>query len=121
MYQRIMNSLDVDIWARNVKGNLEDIVITHIKDEVGVLDDAYGGRRGIKDMGGYVLFFDNEKVYEECVDEIMDYYMIDKELFEFSDCINANSKSEIKWMEELYLLSSDDAILLIHPKTNTEI
>ena len=115
MYQRLMNKLDVDIWSRDIKENVDSIVIRHVKEQITVLDDAYGSNRGSHDMGGYILFFSDYKDYENCVDKILDFYNLDKELYEYSDCINEKSNNKIKWFEELYMLSSDEALIFIHP------
>lgn len=116
MYQRIMNKLDVDIWSRTVKGEIDDVIINRVKEQIEVLDNAYGSHRGKNDMGGYILFFSDSKAYENSVDEIVDFYNIDKDLFEYSDCIFEDSKRRCKWIEKLYLLGSDDAIVLFYPK-----
>lgn len=36
--------------------------------------------------------------------------------FEYSERINENTDTGVEWWEELYLLSSEDALVLIHPK-----
>ena len=95
MYQRLMNKLDVDIWSRNIKDSIDSMVIKRVKEQISVLDDAYGSDRGSRDMGGYILFFEDEKSYDECIEEIVDFYKLDKEEYEYSDCINENSKNEI--------------------------
>lgn len=121
MYQRLMNKLDVDIWSRNIKDSVDSIVIKRVKEQINVLDDAYGSDRGSRDMGGYILFFNDYKSYENCIDEILDFYNLDKELYEYSDCINEECNSETEWMEELYMRGSDEALVLVHPKASIEM
>lgn len=113
MYQRIMNKLDVEMWQRKARGNICDEVIDRVKEQINVLDEAYGSNRGKTDMGGYILFFDNKTEYEENIQEILEFYKLDRELYEYSDCISEGQ--DISWMEELYMLGSDDALVLIHP------
>lgn len=116
MYQRLMNKLDVDIWANEVQDIVDDDVINRVREQINTLDEAYGNHRGIKDMGGYILFFKDKASYDGCIDEIMSFYKLDRELYEYSDCICGGQAGKKKWMEELYMLGSDDALVLIHPK-----
>ena len=67
-------------------------------------------------MGGYILFFDDMASYDENIDEILAFYKIDKDLYEYSGCISEGQG--ISWMEELYMLGSDDALVMIHPYMN---
>lgn len=118
MYQRILNKLDVGIWEKEVQGIVEDDVINRIKEQINTLDEAYGSDRGPKNMGGYVLFFKDKESYENTVDEIMEFYKLDKDLYEYSDCISEGRAGKPQWTEELYMLGSDDALVLIHPNMN---
>lgn len=118
MYQRLMNRLDVDIWEKEVQGIVDDDVINRIREQINILDEAYGSNRSFKDMGGYVLFFNDKDTYEKSIDKIMDFYRLDRDLYEYSDCINEVQAGNQKWMEELYMLGSDDALLLIYPMEN---
>lgn len=115
MYQRLMNKLDVDILENELQGEINDEVINRIREQIDILDGAYGTLRGTKDMGGYILLFTDKATYENSVDSIMEFYRLEKDLYEYSDCISEDFHSGQKWMEELFLLSSDDALVLIHP------
>ena len=64
-------------------------------------------------MGGYILFFNDKTSYEENIEEILEFYKLDKDLYEYSDCISEGQ--DVRWIEELYMLASDDALILIHP------
>lgn len=116
MYRRIMNKLDADMWQKKVQGTISDDVIGRVREQINILDEAYGSTRGSHDMGGYIHFFDDKASYDENIDEILAFYNIDKDLYEYSDCISEGQGTS--WMEELYMLGSDDALVLIHPYTN---
>lgn len=45
---------------------------------------------------------------------------LDKELFEYSEQIGNAADSKVQWQEELYLLSSDDSLVLIHPRESAQ-
>lgn len=118
MYQRIMNKLDVAMWQKKVQGSISDDVIGRVREQINILDESYGSTRGSNDMGGYILFFSDKASYDENIDEILAFYNIDKDLYEYSDCISESQG--INWMEELYMLGSDDALVLIHPYMKVE-
>ena len=113
MYLRLMNELDVNILEDELQDKVSSTVINRIREQIEILDGAYGSRRGSKDMGGYILFFDSKSSYENSVNNIMQFYRLDSDLYEYSDCIS--EEDSMCWKEELYLLSSDDALVLIHP------
>ena len=115
MYQRLMNKLDIDILESELQGEVNDEVLNRIREQIDIMDNAYGTLRGTKDMGGYILFFRDKESYENSVDNIMDFYHLEKDVYEYSDCISEDTDNDQEWMEELYLLSSDDALVLIHP------
>lgn len=113
MYQRIKNRLDMEIIEESLKSNGTDkAVMKRIEELVDILDREYGCCRNSSDMGGYILFFTELQTYEKFVPKIMEFYNLDKDLYEYSELIDATDE----WQEELYLLSSDDALVLIHPK-----
>ncbi len=117
MYQRIMNRLDAELFTEELqKGNIDGIVAERMMELAGMLDDRYGVCRGSSDMGGYILFFHDSRDYGKCYPHIMAFYHLDGELFEYSERINENTEAGVEWWEELYLLSSEDALVLIHPK-----
>lgn len=121
MYHRIMNKLDAEMFSEELQEKKVDrIVIERIRELAGMLDDRYGICRGFADMGGYILFFHDSRDYGKCVPHILQFYHMDRELFEYSEPINGDSVSGVEWWEELYLLSSDDALVLIHPKGDTQ-
>lgn len=121
MYHRIMNKLDAELFLEELQEKKVDhIVIERIRELAGMLDDRYGVCRGSADMGGYILFFHDSRDYGKCVPHILQFYHMDRELFEYSEPINGDSVSGVEWWEELYLLSSDDALVLIHPKGDTQ-
>ena len=118
MYQRIKNKLDMEI----IKDFLESEqtnqnVVRRMEELTDILDGAYDGSRGAFDMGGYILFFGDIQTYENHISKIMEFYRLDKDLAEYSNTIEGTDGSTIQWREELYLLSSDDSLVLIYPET----
>lgn len=117
MYQRIKNRLDAELLSEDLqRANIDKAVIKRIGELVAILDENYGACRSSADMGGYLLFFPDGMTYEKCYPHIMEFYHLNEEWFEYSERINERPDSGIEWWEELYLLSSDDALVLIYPK-----
>lgn len=115
MYLRIKNKMDTEIMREALKAEkLDGAVINRIDKIVGVLDTNYGGCRGSSDMGGYILLFTDRQTYEKNIMKIMDFYHLDKELYEYSNKLGSEGNDMAEWQEELYLLSSDDALVIIH-------
>ena len=117
MYQRIMNKLDAEIVEDALKIDMvSGTVIERIKDLVLILDGEYGSHRSSSDMGGYILLFTEMQSYEKFHARIIEFYHLDKDLYEYSEMIGSAEDGTVQWWEELYLLSSDDALVLIYPK-----
>lgn len=117
MYQRILNKLDVDILSEELylKG-VDRCVIERLTGIVEVLDDSYGAMRNSHSMGGYVLFFEDKQTYEDAFSKIIEFYHLDEKNYEYSEIISTDMKNKQEWREELYMLSSDDALVFIHPR-----
>lgn len=117
MYQRIVNKLDVEILEEELKAdNIDSTVINRIRKLVAILDKEYGSYRGSSDMGGYILFFSDVQVYEKSFMKILDFYHLEKDLFEYSECISTGTENSVEWWETMYLLSSDDALVFLYPR-----
>lgn len=115
MYQRIKNKTDLEIMKKSLKAEkLEDAVLKRIEELVEVLDREYGCRRGSSDMGGYVLLFTDRETYENHISKLLECYHLAETLPEYTERISGTEDGR-KWQEELYLLSSDDALVLVCP------
>ncbi len=115
MYYRIMNQLDKEIFAENhPKLNLQ--VLERLEEITQTLDSSYGSLRSSHSLGGFVLFFNSSHSYNNTFSKIVDYYHLDKDESEYSEVIAEDKEQNQEWWEELYLLSSDDALVFIHPK-----
>ena len=77
--------------------------------------DKRGGRNR-DDYGGYVLFFPDKKSYEKAAVEIWDFYNINPTEYEYADYIGDSQTSDTQWIEKLYLMGSDDSLLLVYPQ-----
>ena len=108
MYQRIMNDLDI---INMIKA--PDVINKRIGEIIEVLNKTYGNDRKPSDNGGYALYFPTVDDAEKSLETVMKYYKIDFDIAEYREVHNTENND---WIEELYLLSSEDALVLFYPK-----
>lgn len=117
MYQRIKNRLDAGFLLEEMRKQGKDAFVgERIAELADVLDDAYGAVRKAHDMGGYILYFPNAQTYEDTIVDIWEFYHIEPTLYEYMECIGKSTSGNIEWIEKLFLLSSDDSLVLIYPQ-----
>ncbi len=108
MYQRIMNNLDV----KNIS-SAPKLIEERMTELTNILSESYGVDRTPIDMGGYILFFPTNEDVMRSMDSVMEYYDLDSKIMEYQDEYEVDKH---KWIEELYILTSDDSLVLIYPK-----
>ncbi len=114
MFLRLKNLVDYEIIKDDMDAMVCDSCVgERVKEVLTILDDSYGKARTSRDMGGYVFLFSNETTYNASIDKILINSNIQTSMCEYSDIIS--SSQDITWKEELYLVSSDDSITVIHP------
>ncbi len=117
MYYRIKNRLDAKFLLEDMRETGENVFVAdRIMELVGILDDAYGAGRRARDMGGYILFFPDVDTYEKTIVDIWEFYHIEPREFEYAEYIGESEYSDIQWVEKLFLLSSDDSLVLVYPQ-----
>ena len=122
MYYRIKHRFEAKLLLDEMRENGNCVFVgDRILEQAGVLDDSYNdsGKRGGRnrwDYGGYVLFFPNEESYEKAIVDIWDFYNIEPTQYEYADFVGDTEMDEVQWIEKLFLLGSDDSLLLIYPR-----
>ncbi len=117
MYQRIKNRLDAGFLLEEMRIQGKDAFVgERIVELAGVLDDAYGAGRKANDMGGYILYFPDAQTYEDTVVDVWEFYHIEPTMYEYMECIGESASGNIQWIEKLFLLSSDDSLVLVYPQ-----
>lgn len=113
MYQKIMDKLDAQMVAKQVKSKITALRIEEIID---TLDDAYGTNRKSGDYGGFVLYFPTEEDYINDAPTICRFYNVDQEMYEYKEIIGGKVKQGTPaYMEILYLQGSDNSIVMVFP------
>lgn len=120
MYLRIMNQLDVSCMGETIKKEIEnphvsETVFERVSHAVTVLDDAYGKGRKAFDMGGFVFLLTDTHDSKRMKSQILDCYALSEENNEYTEEICKGTGQEV-WQEEMYLRSSDDAVVIIYVK-----
>ena len=122
---RLKTALDFELFVEEHQGIFSQNtgVKKRIAEALKTLDEAYGADRKAHDMGGYVLLFLSEENFNAEIEKILAHHHLNREFAEYSEVIeeqNGVNENGLIWLEELYLLSSDDSILMIHPQSTTE-
>ena len=121
MYYRLKNRLDFESLQEDIgEDNSLKIVSDRIEEIIDTLDDNYGAHRNSRDMGGYLLLFQSEENYEELKMQILSFYQLDIKDYEYSETLIEDQEYNVEWWEELYMLSSDDAIVIMHPRSKED-
>ena len=90
-------------------------------EDIDILDAAYGVERQAYSMGGYLLYFPTEEDYKTSLRTLAEVYRFDPCIYEFDDSIWEEPKSGIVWKRRLYLLSSDDALVMFYPENEKQM
>ena len=120
MYLRIMNQLDLVFMKNAILREISDSdiaekVFQSVKKTIEILDDSYGIARKPFEMGGFLFLLtelDNNAYYRE---EILKCYRLSENDVEYSDII-ATVEKKVEWISEMYLRSSDDAIVIVYSR-----
>lgn len=112
MYYRVMNKIDAELFGEHFRNEISCDVIDRMKEIIETLDTAYGVYRSTRAYGGYVLLFPTRKCFEGTIEQLREFYGIKENMSEYVDQIGA----ENSWCEELYLLSSEDSLVLLYPE-----
>lgn len=114
MYYRIKNRLDVDALTDVICQNFSECLFERIQEIISVLDNAYGAGRGSSAMGGYLFLFPSCNDFEKLIEKIISFYGLKQDLYEFEETLT--NENDLVWKERLYLLSSDDSLVLVFPE-----
>lgn len=117
MYYRIKNQLDAEMLAEEFDPKATGSpVMKRIMEIVETLDFAYGAERKSHDMGGYILYFPDVQTYRKSIGKIEEFHKISRDECEYADRIAECRQENAEWIEELYLLTSEDSLVLLYPK-----
>lgn len=109
MYYMVKNKPDAEKAAALLqKRSGGSIVTERIKEVVGILDSAYGVNRMLSDYGGIVLAFPTRKDFDAGVKKVFSIFHLDGSMMEYREHTGG-------WAEELYMLSSDNALVFMYP------
>lgn len=115
-----MNRLDVSCMGETIhkvidNPKISEVIYNRICHSISILDNAYGERREAFAMGGFVFLLTDIRNAKYMRREILDCYALSEENSEYTEEI-CREKDNTIWQEELYLRSSDDAIVIIYVK-----
>lgn len=118
MYLRVRDSFDVDMLREEYSGRVDDEIIGIVDDRIKRLEDAYGaGQPDQTGYGGYLLFFPTPQDCMITYPKVLSHYGLDDDLNEYDDIIDTASSNQ-RWHEKLFLMGSDDALILVYPEVS---
>lgn len=117
MYARIVNELDYKWLIATICNEISikevsNAVVKRIESVVQSLDTYYGKSRTSYDMGGNLFFLSDIGLIAQQYKDILECYNLSENMREYSEVIGCEEKRE--WICDLYMLSSDDAIVIIY-------
>lgn len=115
MYQVIGTVEQMEALSASVKDCIPTQVLKRLKQQLEIFDKFYGASRDISaDLGGYVVLFLSMSQNEQTVyKNILERYHACIDEYEYRNVII--TENNYKWIEELYILSSDYSILMYYP------
>lgn len=120
MYLRLKNKTDLEgfsvLFEQHGKKPLYELMMEDIE----VLDTAYGVGRLAYSMGGYLFYFPTENDFKTSLDALAEVYRFDPWIDEFDDFLWKEPNTGYVWKRRLYMLSSDDAMLMIYPELTSK-
>ncbi len=120
MYLRLKNKPDLEGFRGFFEEQGKKFLYDKMMEDIEMLDDAYGVGRQSYSMGGYLLYFPTEEDYKTSLSTLAKVYYFDPWIYEFDDSIWEEQNVGYVWKRRLYLLSSDDALVMIYPKLTSE-
>jgi len=117
MYLRLKNKPDLEGFSELFEEHGKKPLYEKMMEDIEVLDAAYGVGRQAYSMGGYLLYFPTEKDYQESLSTLAEVYHFDPWIYEFDDLLWEEQSTGCEWKRRLYMLSSDDALLMIYPES----
>jgi len=116
MYLRLKNKLDLEGFSVVFEERGKKLVYDKMMEDIEILDTAYGVGRQSYSMGGYLLYFPTENDYVSSITALAEVYRFDPWIYESDDEVWADLNNDLVWKRKLYLLSSDDALVLYYPE-----
>lgn len=115
MYHVIGTVKQMETLSASLKDSLPIQVWERMKERIETLEQCYGADRDLgADLGGYVVLFPFMSKNEQTEHKnILERYHACDDEYEYHNIIL--TENNYKWIEELYILSSDYSILMFYP------
>lgn len=115
MYQVIGTVEQMEKLSASFMDCIPSQVSERLRQRIETLEECYGADRDLEeDLGGYAVIFHSMTLKEQAEHRnILEKYHADVNEYEFQDVITVGEGQ--KWIEELYILSADFAIIVFYP------
>ncbi len=115
MYIRLKNQYDLESLKPIFMEQNQIILYEKIKEDLLILDNAYGVSRSVSAYGGYIILCIDPDDYTNDIQIFCKIYQFDCEAYEYLDNVWNDSNTNIMWKKILFLLGSDDSLLIYYP------
>ena len=115
MYHIIGTVKQMKALSASIMGCIPRQILERLKQRIETLQECYGADRDLEvDLGGYVVLFPSMTL-EEITEHrnILEKYHAQDDEYEYQNIISTEDGQE--WVEELYILSADYAIVMFYP------
>lgn len=115
MYHIIGTVKQMKALSASIMGCIPRQILERLKQRIETLQECYGVDRDLEaDLGGYVVLFPSMTLEEKTEHRnILEKYHADVNEYEYQNIISTEDGQE--WVEELYILSADYAIVMFYP------
>ena len=115
MYHVIGTVEQREALSASIMGCIPSEILERLKQRIETLQECYGADRDLEaDLGGYVVLFPSMTLEEKTEHRnILEKYHADVNEYEYQNIISTEEGQE--WVEELYILSADYAIVMFYP------
>lgn len=120
MYLRLKNKLDLEGFAGLFREHGKMPLYEMMMEDIKVLDTAYEEGRPAYSMGGYLLYFPTAEDFETSLTALVDVYRFDPWIDEYDDLLWEEPDTGYVWKKRLYMLSSDDSLLMFYPELTSK-
>lgn len=112
MILKLSDTHDLELLKRQWKDEIPEIVIKTIEERFQILEEAFGTPYLINggEFVSVIIITDN---VEQELESIMEYYHLNKDLYEYSEIVGEKRKTdEVNYMETLWIHGNDTSIVV---------
>lgn len=115
MILKLSDTYDLELLKRQWKEKIPEIVINTISERVQMMEEAFGTPylKNGSEFVSIIIITEETQNPEQEVDNIMEYYHLNKELYEYSEIVGEEiKKGQTNYSETMWIQGNDTPILI---------